>query len=174
MNSSRSKSSILTFFKITTLGLMSMFFLSLTPDRPLFTITGTCTENSKPVDGVIVSILIDGGAIAKCTTAADGKYKLRLNFGKLVKVGFVKKGYLNQTVKLRTVLSGISETEMTHIYDFEMISLPNDSSTISFDRSVDEILFDNDTKKFISNSEYKDGVKADFEAVKKMIQEEKK
>lgn len=92
----------------------------------------------------------------------------------MVKVGFEKKGYLTQTIKLRTVLNGISETEMTHIYNFEMISLPNDSSAISFDRSVDEILFDNDTKKFISNSEYKDGVKADFDAVKKMIEEQSK
>ncbi|MFZ9955414.1 MAG: hypothetical protein ACO3E1_04750 [Flavobacteriales bacterium] len=60
MNSSRNKSSILSFFKISTLGLLSLFFLSLTPDRPLFTITGACSENSKPVEGVLVSILIDG------------------------------------------------------------------------------------------------------------------
>ncbi len=174
MKTPKSKSSILRFFKIATLSLASFFFLSLTPDRPLFTMTGICSENAKPVEGVLVSILIDGGAIAKCTTGADGKYKLMLNFGKLVKVGFEKKGYLTQTVKLRTVLNGIPETEMKYNYNFEMLALPNDSSNINFDRSVDEILFDNSTNSFTSNADYKDGVKAEFEALKKMIKEQKK
>ena len=173
MKATKSKTSILRFFKITALSLSTLFFLSLTPDRPLFTITGISAENTKPVEGVLVSILIDGGAIAKCTTGADGRYKLKLNFGKLVKVGFEKKGYLTQTVKLRTMLFGVSESEMTHQYNFEMLSLPNDSSAVTFDRSVDELMYDKETNTFVSNTEYKDGVKADFEAVKKMIQEQK-
>ncbi len=55
-----------------------------------------------------------------------------------------------------------------------MLTLPNDSSNISFDKSVDEILLDNSTNTFTSNTDYKDGVKVEFEALKKMIQDQKK
>lgn len=63
---------------------------------------------------------------------------------------------------------------MKYNYNFEMLTLPNDSSNISFDKSVDEILLDNSTNTFTSNTDYKDGVKVEFEALKKMIQDQKK
>jgi hypothetical protein len=174
MKSTKSTLSTFKFFKGISLVLVSFFFLSLSYERPLFTITGICSQNNKPLEGVLVSILVDGGTLSKCTTGADGKYKLTLNFGKLVKLGFEKKGYLAQTVKLRANLNGVPESEMTHQYNFEMIQLPSDTSSIRFDRSVDEIIFDNSSNKFMSNTEYSDGVKADFDAVKKLIEEAKK
>lgn len=169
MKSSKSKSSVVVFFKVSTLVLSFFFFLSLTVDRPLLTITGACLDNTKPLEGVDVSIMVDGGVLTHNITGPDGKYKLTVNFGKLVKLAYEKKGYLTQTVKLRTVLNGLPETEMTTNYNLDMLALPSDTSQIYFDKSVDEILFDNDLHKFVSNADYKERVKEDFDAVKKLI-----
>lgn len=173
MKTSTVKLNSFTFFKLSSTVFAFLFFLSFVVERPLLTVTGICAENSKPVQGVTVAIMVDGGVLTQCETAADGVYKLKVNFGKLVKLTFDKKGYLSQSVKLRTVLLGQSEKEMTANYNFEMISLPSDTSSIRFDRAVDEVMYDDVSNKFVSNMEYQERVKADFEAVKSKIFEAK-
>jgi len=161
------------FLKLSSLLVLFLFFLSFAVERPLLTVTGVCAENSKPVAGVTAAIMVDGGVLTQCETGADGIYKLKVNFGKLVKLTFDKKGYLPQTVKLRTLIIGQSEKEMTANYNFEMISLPSDTSSIRFEKSVDEIMYDDVVNAFVSNTEYKERVKSDFDMVKKLIQEQK-